>query len=79
MAADSKFVSLVEKLNSYTECVKKILDNFKKSPNRKNSEEFLNSKALIVKEERQKYGQVVKQVLLNYKSNAKLKEILPFK
>jgi len=76
MSAGEEFVILFNKLKGVHEELKKILDIFRKNPNRKFSSEYLTNKEYIIRELRKKYGDISRIILVRFRINSSLSEII---
>ncbi|HBS53812.1 MAG TPA: hypothetical protein DD806_07415, partial [Flavobacterium sp.] len=76
MSADKEFILLLGKLDNIIEELRKILNIFKKNPKRKFCENYLEEKKKIVKSKRHDYGNTLKHILIKYKINHTLNDIV---
>ncbi len=76
MSAGAEFVKYYNRLKEIVEEVQRILNIFKKNPNRDFSKEYLNHKRNLVKECRERYNGVLKKVLLRFRVNKELNEVI---
>jgi tagatose-1,6-bisphosphate aldolase len=76
MSGETNFEVLYANLKLSVDTLRKLIELFRKNPNRKQNKEYFDIKRQKIKEERQKFGNNLKLIITKIKLSNELPQVL---